>query len=74
MANGWTPERRAQQAEAIKRWKPWQQSTGPQTDEGKAAASQNALKHGVRSAEWRDRERRLAALLRECRQRAEELR
>ncbi len=44
MANGWTPERRARQAEAIRRWKPWEKSTGPKTDEGKAASASNFLK------------------------------
>ena len=28
MANGWTPERRARQADAIKRWRPWERSKG----------------------------------------------
>src|SRR3954451_21000362 len=35
-ANGWTPERRARQAEAIQQWKPWEKSTGPRTTRGKA--------------------------------------
>ena len=35
MANGWTPERRARQAERIKQWRPWNRSTGPKTTEGK---------------------------------------
>ena len=35
--NGWTPERRKRQAEMIKNWKPWEQSTGPTTPEGKEA-------------------------------------
>ncbi|TAL88472.1 MAG: hypothetical protein EPN69_16275 [Rhodanobacter sp.] len=48
MANGWTLERRRRQAAAIKRWKPWLQSTGPRTDEGKAASSRNAWKGGHR--------------------------
>lgn len=48
MANGWTPERRARQSVAIQRWKPWEQSTGPQTAEGKANASRNADKGGHR--------------------------
>ena len=38
----WTPERKAKQAEAIRRWKPWERSTGPKSDEGKRVASQNA--------------------------------
>ena len=44
MANGWTQERRQRQSEAIRRWRPWEQSTGPKTPEGKAKASQNANK------------------------------
>jgi hypothetical protein len=66
MANGWTPERRAKQAEAIRRWKPWTGATGPVTDAGKAASSCNA-KHGIYSAQWRDERRRVNELLRECR-------
>ncbi len=50
MANGWTLERKARQAELIKTWKPWEKSTGAQTEVGKSASSQNALKHGSRSA------------------------
>ena len=69
MANGWTPERRAKQAEAIKRWKPWEQSTGPRTNAGKAEASQNALVHGLRSAEWLEDLKRVNDLLRACRER-----
>ena len=49
MANGWTPERRARQAEAIRRWKPWEQSTGPRTAEGKARSQRNGSKPGTRS-------------------------
>lgn len=48
MANGWTPERRAQQAELIRQWRPWEKSTGPRTAEGKAAVAQNAWKGGTR--------------------------
>ena len=47
-AKGWTPERRKLQSEAIKRWKPWQQSTGPKSPEGRAVVSGNAWKGG----EW----------------------
>jgi len=42
MGHGWTDARKARQAEAIKRWKPWSKSTGPVTDTGKATSSQNA--------------------------------
>ena len=43
----WTPEERLKQAELIKKWKPWKQSTGAKTPEGKASSSQNAYKHGM---------------------------
>ncbi len=42
--SGWTPERRAKQAEAIRQWQPWGRATGPRTDEGKAKSSRNADK------------------------------
>jgi len=48
MASGWTPERRARQAEAIRRWQPWTHSTGPRTEAGKERASLNAYKGGTR--------------------------
>ena len=46
--NGWTIERRKQQSQAIHRWKPWQQSTGAKTPEGKSIVSQNAFKGGMK--------------------------
>ena len=49
MANGWTPERCARQAELIRRWRPWEKSTGPRTEAGKAVVSRNAYKGGA----WR---------------------
>ena len=49
MANGWTPERRVRQAELIRQWRPWEKSTGPRTETGKAVVSQNAYKGGT----WR---------------------
>ena len=48
MATGWTPERRARQAEAIRRWRPWEQSTGPRSANGKRRVSLNAWKGGER--------------------------
>lgn len=62
MGNGWTSERRARQAQAIHRWKPWEQSTGPRTAEGKQRAARNAYKGGQRATL-----RTLARLLRELR-------
>ena len=48
-SNGWTPERRAQQAARIREQKPWLQSTGPKSAAGKATVSRNAFKRGY----WR---------------------
>lgn len=48
MGNGWTPERRARQAEMIRQWQPWKNSTGPVSAEGKARASHNAWKGAAR--------------------------
>ena len=48
MANGWTLERGARQAELIRNWCPWQHSTGPRTSEGKARFSRNAWRGGIR--------------------------
>ena len=48
MDDGWTLERRARQAELIRNWRPWQHSTGPRTSEGKARASRNAWRGGMR--------------------------
>jgi hypothetical protein len=49
MANGWTQERRAWQAELIRQWRPWEKSTGPRTQAGKDVVSRNADKGGT----WR---------------------
>lgn len=48
MVNGWSLERRQRQSEAIRRWKPWERSTGPRTAQGKARVSRNAWKGGER--------------------------
>ena len=45
-AKGWTPERSKQQSRAIRRWKPWQQSTGPKSPEGRAVVTRNAWRRG----------------------------
>ena len=44
-----TPEHRRLRAELIRHWKPWEQSTGPRTEAGKATSAGNSLKHGNRS-------------------------
>ena len=48
MANGWTPKRRARQAELIRNWKPWEGSTGPKSGKGKGRVSRNAYRGGIR--------------------------
>lgn len=72
MTNAWTPERRARQAEAIRRWKPWEQSTGPRTDEGKARAKMNGYRGGT-WRELRELSKQMNALLREQRERLGEV-
>lgn len=47
-ARQWTPEQRAKQAELIRKWRPWEQSTGVKTPEGKAVSSRNAYKGAER--------------------------
>ncbi len=73
MCNGWTPERRARQRALIQQWQPWGKSTGPFTDEGKAKASANSLKHGGRSKAWREKLKRIHTLLRQQRKALEEI-
>lgn len=57
-SGGWTAERRAKQAAAIRRWKPWEKA-GVKTAAGKEISRMNAYKHGGRSAVVRH----LAAML-----------
>ena len=60
-STGWTQERRARQAEMIKKWKPWEKATGPKTENGKARSSNNAYKGG----EWKT-QRELTKMLNQC--------
>ena len=53
----WTLEERQKQSELIKRWKPWNQSTGAKTIAGKSISKMNAYKHGARCAGIRDLQR-----------------
>jgi len=45
---GWTAERRAAQAARMRARKPWERSTGPRTEAGKARSSRNATGKGCR--------------------------
>lgn len=55
-----TPEHRALKAESIRRWKPWEKSTGPKTEEGKNRSAMRGFKGGQRALL-----RELARVLRE---------
>ena len=46
--NGWSLKRRAKQAESIRLWKPWVQSSGPRSPDGKERVSRNAWTGGHR--------------------------
>jgi hypothetical protein len=49
-----TPEHRARQSAAIQQWRPWEHSTGPKSEEGKARVSRNAYKGRTRAARLRN--------------------
>jgi hypothetical protein len=55
-----TPEHRAIRAELIRHWKPWEKSTGPKTEQGKAQSAMRGYKGGTR-----EMLRELARILRE---------
>ncbi len=59
--SGWSPERRAKHAAAMKQWKPWEKSTGPRTKQGKKRSSQNAAKPHLKYDPDRMIKRALAA-------------
>ena len=48
-----TVEHRQLRAALIRRWRPWEKSTGPRTADGKARSASNAWKGGLRQ-ELRD--------------------
>ncbi|MEP0873006.1 hypothetical protein NDA01_24770 [Trichocoleus desertorum AS-A10] len=47
----WTAEARERQRQLIKEWQPWEQSTGPRTQEGKEISSQNARRTSLSDQE-----------------------
>ena len=68
-ARNWTPEQRNEQAAKICAWRPWEQSTGPRTPDGKARASRNAENVNDSRTVTRNALRELRAMLktqREC--------
>ena len=44
-----TPEHRAMRAALIRRWKPWETSTGPKSEDGKARSAMRGFKGGDRA-------------------------
>ena len=54
-----TPEHRARQSAAIRQWRPWEHSTGPKSEEGKARVSRNAYKGRTQAARTRNLCRKL---------------
>ncbi len=46
----WTQERKLKQSEAIRKWKPWENSTGPKSKSGKRRSANRSLKTGMASA------------------------
>ena len=80
MVSGWTAERKARQAALIRTWRPWEQSTGPRTAQGKAQAASNGREsHGLtpeilaQRSKMRDLMRAVGELLREQREVQSEL-
>jgi hypothetical protein len=65
VANGWTASRRAKQASAIHRWRPWENATGPKTRAGKAKVARNGIKTGAYTAAARAERQSLREILRE---------
>ena len=70
--NQWTEERRNTQRELINRIKPWLESTGAKTLEGKAICAQNAYKGGLRQ-ELRKLVKESNAMLKEQREAIERI-
>jgi hypothetical protein len=52
-------EHRRLRAELIGKWKPWEKSTGPKTNEGKVRAATRGFKGG-----WREQMREIRSILR----------
>jgi hypothetical protein len=65
-AKGWTPERRARQAERNRLSRPWRFSTGPKTEAGKARVAMNTFRHGCRGRVWLEKARRIRRAIRIC--------
>ncbi len=63
MNNHCSPQQRVKNAQTIRQVRPWESSTGPRTEAGKARTRFNGVKHGKRSSECEGMLKALAALL-----------
>ena len=68
MANGWTAARKARQRVLIRNWRPWENSTGPKSEEGKVRSAMRGFKGATRPTL-----RALASVLRQQREFIEEV-
>ena len=64
----WTPEERERQAMLIRTWKPWERSTGPTTEAGKAQSSRNADKPESMNRRLRELKRQVREVVRQSRE------
>ena len=64
---GLTPEGRTRLRKAALKNRPWQNATGPRTEEGKTRSSFNSWKHGQRSAQAVAQRKDFNSVLRELR-------
>jgi hypothetical protein len=65
----WTQEERQRQSQIIKKWQPWEHSTGAKTVDGKERSKMNALKSGAYS----QRTKELYQLIKQTSKRADDL-
>ena len=68
MANSWTAARKARQRVLIHNWRPWENSTGPKSEEGKVRSAMRGFKGATRPML-----RALAKVLRQQREFIEEV-
>ena len=67
-ARKWTESQKARQRDLIQNWKPWQNTKGATTEQGKAISKMNALKHGNYSAAALQSHREHRAMMKEYHQ------
>ncbi len=63
MSKRWGPGKREAQRDAISQWRPWEASSGPVTEKGKAVVGQNATTHGTATREALELKRAVTAFI-----------